>query len=341
MIKPQKLEKGDTVATIAPSSGLGGLFPYRVDNARKFLESIGFKVKEFPTVKKFVDGNAGTIEERLLDIHSAFKDKEIKAIICNIGGLACNELLNLIDYNIVKTNPKIFCGYSDITLLHYAFSSMSDLITFYGPAAMTQFGEFPRPQEYTLKYFLKAVNQSTPIGRIEPSLHWTDEILDWSKKENHYRERKLFKNEGPIWIKEGSATGKIFGGCLYSILQLKGTRYDADYSGKILFVETPEGQNFEKGEPLNYVDSQITDLRNMGVFDKIKGLVVGRGFGYLQEERKKFKQIIIKHTKNYDFPVLFNVDIGHTDPMITIPLNVRVTLNSEGNIFSINESGVV
>ncbi len=341
LIKPNKLQKGDTVAIIAPSSGLGGLFQHRVDNAKKNLQDMGFIVKEFPSARKYNDGNAGTVQERVSDIHSAFSDTEIKAIICNIGGLSCNELLNHIDYKIIKKNPKILCGYSDITLLHYAFHKIAGLVTFYGPTAMTQFGEFPKPLQYTVDYFLKAIMTSKPVGIIKPSDEWTDESLDWSKKKDLERPRKMEKNEKYVWIREGKAEGQIFGGCLYSILQLKGTGFDADYENKVLFIETPEGQDFTKGEPLNFVDSQIMDLRNAGVFDKIKGLIIGKGFGYSNEEREKFREIIIKHAKEYDFPVLFNANIGHADPIATIPLGVKTTLDSENNIFSIDESGVI
>ncbi len=340
MIKPKKLEKGDTIAFIAPSGGLGGLVPHRVENARKFLESKGFKVKEFPTSRSIKGNSSATPQERVEDIHNAFKDPEVKAIICTTGGLSSNELLDLINYKLIKENPKIFCGYSDISVLHYAFLKKANLTTFYGPAAMTQFGEFPQPLEYTYNYFIKAVSETKPIGRIIPSEKWTDELLDWRYKEDLKRPRKLYPNKGFLWIKKGKVSGRIVGGCLSSILKLKGTKFNTDYADKILFIETPEGQDFTKGEPLNYVDSQVMDLRNTGVFSKIKGLIVGRGYGYTKEERKDFEKIIKKHTESYNFPVLFNVDIGHSDPMITIPLGVKVTLDSSKNLFSIDEIGV-
>ncbi|MBM3199490.1 LD-carboxypeptidase [Candidatus Woesearchaeota archaeon] len=340
MIKPKKLSKGDTIAIIAPSGGLGGLFPHRVDNGIKALIDLGFKVKEYPTIRNFKDGKSGTEQERIKDLHDAFKDKIVKAIVCNIGGLSANSILDKIDYNLIKKNPKIFCGYSDITLLHLAFLKKVKLVTFYGPCLMTQFGEYPKPLPYTTQYFLKALFGGN-IGKIAASETWTDEFLDWGQKKDLERPRRLVSNkEGFIWLQRGKVTGKIIGGCLYSLLQLKGTEYDVDYKDKILFIETPEGQSFAKGEPLAYVDTQIMDLRNAGVFDKIKGLIIGKGFGYTEEEREKFKQIVVHHTKDYEFPVLFNVNIGHTDPMITLPLNVKISLDSEKDMFRIDEEGV-
>lgn len=341
IIKPSPIEKGDMIAIIAPSGGLGGLFTHRLDSAKIALESLGFVVKEFPTARKFLDGKAGSVEERLNDIHSAFENPDVKAILCSIGGLWCNELLNDIDYTIIKKNPKIFCGYSDITNLHQAFFKKTNLVTFYGPCAMTQFGENPEPLEYTVNYFLKSLTQKFPVGRVEASAEWTDEVLDWSEKKDLERKRILRKNDGYKWLKGGSASGDVVGGCLYCLLQLKGTKFDIDYKNKILFIEIPEGHDFRKGESLNYVDSQITDLKNSGTFDKIRGLIFGRGFGYTDEEQEKLKTIIANHMEEYDIPVLFNANIGHADPVITLPLNTKITLNAAENLFSIDESGVL
>ncbi|MFH0869701.1 MAG: S66 peptidase family protein [archaeon] len=342
MIKPAPIEKGDMLAIIAPSSGSGSLFTHRVKNGIGALKALGFRIKIFPTLSKFKDDDAGTPEERAADVNDAFEDNDVKGIICSIGGLAANSILDLVDYKLIARHPKVFCGYSDITVLHHAFRKKSKLITFYGPALMTQFGESPKPLPYTVNHFLKAVNSKNPVGDIKPSDKWTDEAtLDWSKSLDLTRPRILYKNtDGHIWLRSGKATAKITGGCLSSLLRLKGTKFSPDYINKILFIETSEGENYAKGKPLRYVDAEIMDLRNSGAFESIKGLIVGRPFGYSPNERKKFIQIIKKHIEHYSFPVLANANIGHADPIITIPLGVKVTLDSEKNLFSIDESGV-
>lgn len=339
-MKPSGLNKGDTIALLSLSTGLAGIFPHRLDKAKKFLESEGFKIKEYSTTREFLDGKAGTPEKRAKDLMQAFNDKKVKAIICTIGGMHANEIVPLLDYELIKENPKIFCGYSDISVLHGAIFTKTGLTTFYGPAALTQFGEYPRPMDYTLDYFYKALTGLGEISVIEPSENWTDEFLDWGDKESGERPRKMQVNKGHDWLKKGKAKGKIIGGCLGPLLKLMGTQYNIDYKNKILLIETPEGQEFTKGEPLSYIDSQIMDLRNAGVFDVINGLIIGRGFGYSVEDRKKFKNIIKQHVKPYNFPVLADVNIGHTDPIITLPLNVEVTLDSEKNLFSVDESGI-
>ena len=339
MIKPPVLQKGDTIALVAPSGGLAALFPHRLDVAKKFLESEGFIVKEYPTTRGFLNGSAGTPEDRARDLTDAFVDPSVKAIICTIGGLSSNELLPLLDFEVIKKNPTIFCGYSDITVLHRAIQKKTGLITFYGLAAMTQLGENPEPLKFTWENFKKAVMSTQPLLDIPVSHQWTDELLDWSQKKDLERARNLQQNTGWEWLRGGKASGVIVGGCLPSILRIAGTEYDSEYDGTILFIETPEGQDFSKGEPLVYVDSDIMHLRTMGVFDVIKGLIVGRPFGYTQEEHKEFKSLILKHTEKYTFPVLYGVDVGHSDPQLTIPLGVKVTLDSDTNKFSIDEAG--
>lgn len=338
LIKPKKLKKGDTIAILSPSAGLAAIFPHRLDNAIKFLKNQGYKIKEFPCTRKNDGWESASAKERAKDIMNAFLDKEVKAIICTIGGNTANKILKYLDFRKIKDNPKIFCGYSDISVLHYAILKKTNLSTFYGPCAMTQFGEYPEPLKYTIEYFNKAI--SGKIGKINPSNEWTDEVLDWGQKKDIERARKLEKNKPFEWLRKGNAKGRIIGGCLPSIVHLIGTEYWPDHKGKILFIEIPEGQKFDEGEPPPEVDSLLCDLELAGIFKEIKGLIVGRPFRYNKEETEDFKRIILDNTKEYDFPILYGVDIGHTDPQITIPLGAEVEIDSKENKFGILDSGV-
>lgn len=265
---------------------------------------------------------------------TAFLDPEVKAIICSIGGNNLNKTLKYLDFEKIKQNPKILCGYSDVSVLHYAILRKTGLSTFYGPCMLVQFAEYPKPLDYTIEYFNKAIVKGK-IGEIKPSNQWTDEILDWSTKKDLERSRKLKKNKGYEWLKKGSASGEIIGGCLHSITHLIGTKYWPDHKDKILFIELPEGEDFMKGESLAEVDAQLADLEIAGIFKDIKGLIVGRPFRYSEEETEKFKEAILDNTKDYNFPILYGVDIGHTDPQITIPLGSKTEINSEKNSFKI------
>ncbi len=339
LIKPPSLQKGDSIAIVAPSSGLAALFPHRLERAVKFLEKIGYKIKVFPTARSIKKWSSGSPKERACDINNAFEDNEVKAIICSIGGIVANQTLKYINFDIIRKKPKIFCGYSDISVLHYAFHTVAGLVTFYGPCAMTQFGEYPEPLKYTVNHFEMAVGNNKPIGRINPSEKWTDEVLDWANKLDIERPRGLKTNSGFQWLREGKVSGRVMGGCISSIVHLRGTKFWPNQKDRIFFIEISEGQESSSGEPLSYVDSYLTNLEISGVFQDINGLIVGRPFRYTNEDTEELKRIILEQTKEYDFPILFGADIGHTDPMITIPLGTKVELDSNSNSFVFLESG--
>ena len=340
MIKPPKLREGDTIALISPSSGMAAKYPHRLNNAIKFLKSQGYKIREYACTRKNNGWESASAEERARDVMSAFLDEDVNVILTTMGGTVAIQTLKYLDFNKIRRNPKIFVGYSDISNLHYAFYTQAKLVTFYGPCAMVQFGEYPRPLKYTVEHFNKALKSAKPIGKILPSKKWTDEVLDWSKKLDLTRPRKVKENKGFEWLREGKAKGEIIGGCLSSIVHLAGTRFWPSYKNKILFLELPEGQEFDKGEPLPYVDWYLAQLDLLAVFEEIKGLIFGRPFRYKDQEVRVLKQKLIERTKEYDFPILFGADIGHTDPQITIPLGTQVLIDSERNVFEFLESGV-
>ena len=337
IIEPPKLKRGDTIAFVSPSGGLSALVPHRLENAKKYLESQGYTVEEFPLTKKRIEWESAPAEERANELMNAFKDKNINAIICTIGGHNSNKILKYLNFEDIRNNPKIFCGFSDITILLNSITVKSKLITYYGPAALPQFGEHPMPLDYTIEHFNKAVVKQN-IGIVKPSKNWTDETLDWLQKKDLERPRKLNKNNGYEWLRDGSGEGEIYGGCLHTLIHLIVSKHCPDFTNKILFIEVPEGDNFTKGESLAEVDAQLGDLENNGIFEKIKGLIVGRPFGYTPNEWDKFKKIIIENTQDHNFPILFGADIGHTDPQITIPIGKKVLIDSEKNIFEFIEN---
>lgn len=341
LIKPMLLRKGDVIGIISPSAPLAGLVPHRVESSIESLKKMGFVVRLGASALK-VDGyTAGSAEERAKDINDFFADKDIKAIFTSIGGNHSNQLLKYLDFSLIKNNPKILLGYSDTTVLHFALNTKAGLVSFYGPAVLTQFGEYPKMFSYTRESFEKNLMTAEPAGRIVPSLEWTDKMLDWFKKEDLGNTRRMEKNSGWQWLKYGKAEGPIMGGCIASMMHLRGTEYFPDFDDSIFFWEISESESdFTKGERPENIDAYLTDLELSGLFKKIKGMIIGRPFGYTSQQIELLKKIIGIRTKDYDFPIIFSVDIGHTDPMLTVPLGTRVKLDSEENLFYFLESGV-
>jgi muramoyltetrapeptide carboxypeptidase len=336
LIKPQLLKKGDTIGIVSPSAGLAPFAIHRIDNAIAYLKKSGFNV----LVGKYALENDGyvsaSIEKRLYDLHSMFSNPKVKGIICSIGGNNANQLLPFINYKLIKKNPKIFIGYSDISVLHFALQSQSRLATYFGPALMTEFGEYPRPLEYTISAFKQMVMKTdNPAINIKQSKFWTDEAPDWFERKDLLGPRKQFKNTEYEWIKKGQAVGFAWGGTIPSINHLLGTKYWVDPKGSIFFLDIPEGKDIGSGLDLSAVDAYLTDLDNAGIFKDIKGLVVGRPYRYSIDDHKKFKEIILRLTSNSQFPIMYNANIGHANPIVTLRYGQKIELNSKENTFKI------
>jgi muramoyltetrapeptide carboxypeptidase len=340
-IKAPKLTKHNQIGLISNSAPLAGLVPHRTKRGIEMLRALGFKVKLGISALKVDNYIAGSPEERAKDINSFIKNKNIKAILSFIGGDHSSQLLPLLNFEQIKNNPKIIMGFSDTTVLLLAIYSQTGLVTFYGPSVLNQFAENPKMLDYTMKYFKKAVMSNLPIGKIIPSPLWTEEMMDWFEKKDILRPRKMKKNSGWLWLKDGKAEGPLIGGCLFSLMHLRGTKYWPEFKGTILFWEISENDsNIFEGEAISAVDSHLIDLENSGVFEEISGMVIGRPYHYSKKMEKRLISLVKERTKKFNFPILYRVDFGHTDPMITLPIGAKSTLDSKEGIFAINESGV-
>lgn len=336
LIIPNQLKKGDTIGIISPSAGLAPFAMQRIDNAVKYIKSMGYKV----IIGKHALENNGyvsaSISERVEDIHSMFSNFEVKAIICTIGGNNSNQLLSFIDFDLIKKNPKIFIGYSDISILHFAIQNQSNLATYYGPCLMTQFGEYPKPLPYTIESFNRLLCDDNPKNiDINQSEFWTDETPNWFEKKDLLAPRKQVKNTGYKWLRNGRSSGTAWGGTIPSINYLLGTKYWVKPKNSIFFLDIPEGKDINSGLGLSEVDAYLTNLDNAGIFDEINGIIIGRPYKYSIEEHNKLKEIVLRITNKYNFPILYNVNIGHVDPIITLRYGQKIELDSNYNRFSL------
>jgi muramoyltetrapeptide carboxypeptidase LdcA involved in peptidoglycan recycling len=261
--------------------------------------------------------------DRVADLHDAFADDEVAVVLCGIGGNHSNQLLPLLDFELIRSHPKLFQGYSDITVLHWAFATHAGLGTFYGPAFVTELGEFPQVLEHTDCYLRAAWFGDEPIA-YQPSPVWTDELLDFDRQLDLTRPREQRESEGWIAIREGIATGPLFGGCLETICwHVKGSDAWTTPDGAILLLETSE----EAPSPA-HVDAYLTDLEQLGVFDAAAGLLVARPKDYTDEDRKLLWEVVARRTEAAGLPVLGNLEAGHADPMVTLPFGVPAELDA-------------
>ena len=192
MIKPKKLKKGDKVAIVSLSSGLAGeeMFRHRYELGKKRLEQLGFNVVIMKNALKGIEYLYNHPEKRAEDFMEAILDKDIKGIICNIGGDDTIRLLPYIDFEAIANNPKVFMGYSDTTINHYMMQK-AGVVSYYGPAIMTDFAENNNMHTYTLKYINEVLLENREDIVIKSSDKWTSEYLDWAIEENDNIARKM------------------------------------------------------------------------------------------------------------------------------------------------------
>jgi muramoyltetrapeptide carboxypeptidase LdcA involved in peptidoglycan recycling len=313
---------GSMIAIVCPSAPAVAAFPHRVERGIAFLESLGFKAKLMPNASLETGWTAGTGEQRADDIHTAFSDPEVSVVLAAIGGNHSADVLRYLDYELIAANPKIFQGYSDITVLHWALFKNARLQTFHGPALVSELAEFPEVFPYTARWMEKAWSENSLD--FEPAGEWTDEFLDWSAKKDLERARVRRPARGWRCLREGTATGTLLGGCLETIMwHIRATDVWTPPREAILFLETSE----EAPSPA-HVDAYLTTLERSGVLQAIAGLIVGRPAGYDEDRKTAMFEAIVLRTESDHIPVLADVDIGHTDPMLTLPLGREARIDT-------------
>lgn len=340
MIKPQKLRAGDTIAVLSPSKGLPSIFPHIFDNGLKILkEKFGLKIKEFPTARMDAEKLYMNPQIRAQDINNAFADKEVKAIITSIGGDDSIRILKYLDKKIIKENPKIFMGYSDTTTLN-TFINQLGIVTFNGPSIMAGFSQMSNFPECE-KHVKEILFENSENYVYKPYKEWTMKYPDWRNKENTGKVDTTRKSECWHWIQGNSKIqGELYGGCIDVLEMIKGTEYwpKLDFwKGKILFIETSE----DKPSP-DFVKYTIRNYGIQGILDKIRAVIVGRARDYSEEETKQLEDNIIKvvskEFNHPEMPIITNMDFGHTDPQIILPLGIIAEIDCKKKTFKLLES---
>ncbi|MEY2401489.1 MAG: muramoyltetrapeptide carboxypeptidase [Ilumatobacteraceae bacterium] len=326
---PPRVKPDDSVALVSPSWFAAGAFPHRVARGRAYIESLGLHLKVMPNAMEKGDWAAGSARQRADDLHAAFADAEVAVVLCAIGGNHSNEVLDLLDYDLIRAHPKIFQGLSDITVLHCALQHHAGMATFYGPALVTNLGEYPEVFELTDRMMRAAWFGGMPLV-FESADEWTDEFLDFGTKADLTRARARRPGGGWLWLHPGTASGPIRGGCLESLCwHVKGSPEWPDLDGSLLLLEISE----EAPSPA-IVASLLTDLRRLGVMDQIRGLVFSRPINYRADDIPILWKVVRDATDGAGIPVMVNFDCGHSDPMLTVPLGVEACLDSTTESFA-------
>jgi len=305
-IIPSKLKRGDLIRVIAPSRSLNLIGEETRQIANKRFEEMGLTLSFGKHINETDDFASSSVESRIEDLHDAFADENVKAILTVIGGFNSNQILKYIDWNLIQKNPKIFCGFSDITVLNNAIYAKIGLATYSGPHYST-FGQ-KLHFDYSLEYFKKCLLSDGQF-EIKSSKEWSDDA--WYLDQN---KREPLPNEGYLVVHEGKAEGTIIGANLCTFNLLQGTEYMPGLTNSVLFIE----DDYES-VPHTF-DCDLQSLIHQPGFEGVKGMVIGRFQKASKMTNDLLNQIIETKKELKKIPIIANVDFGHSDPKITFPI---------------------
>jgi len=316
IIKPMRLKKGDTIGLIAPASNVWE--DEEINFATDVLRSFGFKVKHGKNLFKRYGYLAGEDKERADDVNTMFADKTVDGAFCIRGGYGTPRMLPYVNYELIKKNPKVLIGYSDISALLNAITARTGLITFHGPIAKQNFSD------YTLANFKKILfNPSAPV-ELATVPHF------------EAKEGTAEKDNRLTVLHEGKATGQLIGGNLSLMVKLVGTPFEPDYTGKILFLEEIEEAPYR-------VDGMLTHLWLAGRLDKLAGVVFGKCSDCEASEAPSLsvEQVLRDRLGSLNIPVLSGVMIGHIEDLATIPVGAIATLDTSTKRLVLEKTAVL
>ncbi len=309
--RPIRLAPGDTIGLISPSGPTtpsGGTTPETVELARRKLHGVGFRTVLAPHALDVRGYLAGTDADRIADLHAMFADPKVGGILCIRGGYGAHRLLDALDYGLIRKNPKVFIGYSDVTALHLAFHTQADFVTFHGPMA----GAISQPDLHDFLGLVRAVARPEPLGALvnPPGAPRIETLV------------------------AGVAEGQLIGGNAALLTALMGTPYQPEFAGRILFLE-------DLGDHIYRLDRKLAHLRLAGVLRQVAGIVIGE-CRYVSEPppalslREILEDLVVPAGK----PAIYGLACGHGTYHLTLPIGVRARLDAAEGVLSIEEAGV-
>lgn len=331
LIRPPRLRPGDTIGVISPSSpGHIGLAE-KYQSGIQYLQLLGFKVLEAPCQRL---GRPATPAEKVRDLHAFWTNPEVKLVLASIGGLTSGTLLSQLDFSLLERNPKFLCGFSDITALHCGILSQTQVVSLYGPAVIATFGEMPQPAKTSLDslYTQTGLKEATFPRSVPVPEEWCNEFVD-AKKAGWKEKRKTWqKNPGWKVLRKGRAEGPILALNQNTLLSLVGTPFFPDLKDHILFLE-------QAALHPDYQERQLNQLRMMGVFRSIKGLVYSKAENWLNDMTPELheEQLMDFVDLPNDCPLVMDFDCSHTQPILTMPQRIRFHLDATGDFAALNQ----
>ncbi len=303
LLRPKRLQPGDTIAFINPSSAIYERAPYEI--ARDSLQALGFKVKEAPNLRARYGQFAGTDAQRAADVNAMFADPSVHGILALTGGSGGNRILPLLDYGLIRRNPKVVAGFSDITALINAIHVQTGLVTFHAPVGISEWNPF------SVEHFRGTLVDAQAMLLANPR----------DKDDN------IVPKGGRITtVRGGKARGPLVGGNLAVLTSLAGSPYWPKVDGAILFLE-------EINEYLYRVDRMLSTLKISGALSKVAGVVIG-GFTNCTPGDGNYGTLTLDemfddYFKPLNVPVYSGASFGHIKRKFTLPVGLPVEMDAD------------
>lgn len=330
-MRPPRLKAGGKVRVVAPAGSMRSLPDAAVAHGIRNLEKLGLNVEFSPQATCDHMGMAGTPEERAEALADAFTDPTVDAVMCAWGGWNSNDLLPHLDPDALRVSPKPFIGYSDVTVLNSYLLSSAGLVSFQGPAFVTFVHTFLMPLE--VECFRRVVMAGEAPLRLQPSPTYVDDPYYYM-----HPEEEVVEKRSPRWrvMRGGVARGVLMGGHLESLLALSGTSYWPDFEDSLLFLEVDEA-----GGPSLRVLRGLRHLEQLGVFDMVRGVLLGRTPEAAGLTRGQgLPELAMAVVGGRDIPVVAEMDFGHTNPIMTLPVGVEAEVDARKKALTLLEPGV-
>jgi len=315
IIKAPRLKSGDKLAIVSPGSYIS---EEELQNSIKNLNELGFETTYSENILLQSGYFAGADKDRAEDLMEKFADKSVKGIVCARGGYGCARILPMLDYDIIRSNPKVLIGYSDITALLYGIYKKSGLISFHGPVGTSTFND------YSTNNFKKVLINPERTSLFQNSTSGDDE--------NVY---------GVTTIAKGKGKGRLVGGNLSIMISLIGTEFDVDYSNKLIFIE-------EVGEEPYRIDRMITQMIQAGKFNNAAGVMMGifrkcevKKESDLTAKSFTLMEVLKDRLSSLKIPVVYGMSFGHVNDKFTIPFGALAELDADKQTFTLLEKAVI
>lgn len=329
-IFPKALAPGDTVMVVAPAKYLD---KGRVTLAKKRLEEMGFVVRMQDNIFRKKGFLGGTDDERAAELMAAFKDPQVKAILPGTGGYGTTRILDKLDYDVIRHNPKILVGFSDITGLHIGINQKTGLVTFHSPLPEWGLGIDQNLSPFAGKWFWRAILASKYAGADGPGYS-----IITRPEAGRADDQKLFKDvPAPMTMHGGKGRGRLIGGNLSVVHAMMGTSYEIQTDGKILFLE-------DVGEAPYRVDRMLNTLRLAGKFEHVTGVILGQFSARKEEAQWDDDESIDDVLKDFfgklNVPVVTHFPLGHIRYNATLPEGAMAELDADAQTLRILENPV-